>query len=269
MSQRLCPLCSGRESLLINRTGDFRIVRCRECGFTYLENPSQETELYETFWGEDDELPEVFAGDAQDASLREAYHINRQRVEYLKSLRPNGSLLDIGCGNGFFLTLAQQVGYECIGQEVSQNAIRFARNNFNLSIIDEALENIVQDQKMMFDIITIWHVLEHVNDPILFLKQIYTILKPGGILVVEVPNLNSLKFRLSNWKWEGGNHPKYHQSYFIHQTLTEMLQAAGFSHSKKMRLSYRLPGKNRAYTIVKQSLNLLGLDSFISVAAHK
>ncbi|NQV15593.1 methyltransferase domain-containing protein, partial [bacterium] len=154
MSQRSCPHCAGQKSLLLNKTDNFRIVRCRGCGLTYLENPPQETELYEKFWGEDDELPEAFAADAKEASLCEAYHISNQRVKFLEGLNPSGNLLDIGCGNGFFLSLAQQAGYECFGQEISQNAVRFARKNFNLNIFDKALDHIVQEQKMKFDIIT-------------------------------------------------------------------------------------------------------------------
>ncbi len=260
---RACPLCGGTECTTRNRTDAYRIVYCDVCGFIYLQNPPDESEIYEEFWGEDTELRGSYDQDAAEPSLREVYSINRSRIKWLEAFPDNGRLLDLGCGNGFFLTLAREAGFEVYGQEISENAQRYAEKNFGLQVFRDPLESLAVEQVGRYDIVTLWHVLEHIINPLEALKLVGTLLKPGGLLVVEVPNVNSLKFQLSGWRWEGGNHPRYHRSFFDRRSLRRALAKSGFTDLHRRRLSYRIQQHSAAYHLLKQGLNLLSRDAFL------
>jgi predicted SAM-dependent methyltransferase len=118
-------------------------------------------------------------------------------------------------------------------------------------------------------VITLWHVLEHLADPIDGLRQARQALKPGGLCVVEVPNLRSPKFMLSKTKWRGGNHPLYHRTFFTASSLRAAFVRAGYAVSRRMRWSYRLPDMGRAYSAMKRALDAAALDSFLDFVAWK
>lgn len=90
-----------------------------------------------------------------------------------------------------------------------------------------------------------------------------------GVCYVEVANLRDLKFMLSRQKWKGGNHPRYHRTVFTRKSLRHALIKSGFSQCKRTKLSYKIPGRNRAYEIVKSGLNVFGMDAFLNYMAFK
>jgi 2-polyprenyl-3-methyl-5-hydroxy-6-metoxy-1,4-benzoquinol methylase len=159
----------------------------------------------------------------------EAIHLKNRfekRIKQIKKIKFPGTLLDVGCGIGTFLRLARDEGYEASGVELSSYAAEYAKNNFGLSVFNGELPDADFAPKS-FDIITLWHILEHVADPKKFLKEVNRLLKKDGLLVIEVPNIGSIaaKFSLMNWELMA---PKEHLFYFKPHIISRILKETGF-----------------------------------------
>lgn len=138
------------------------------------------------------------------------------------------SILDIGSGRGFMLYfLKKYYKYrKTIGTQISRNAIDFSRNKLGLEIHDKDLLDESFDDNS-FDIITMWHILEHVADPEKYIEKIYSLLKSQGKLVIEVPNFNSWTRALTNKYWLGLD-LDYHIAFFTPKSLSDLLKKYNF-----------------------------------------
>lgn len=266
---RPCPNCKSRENTLRIKEEEFLIVRCKTCGLTYLLNPPDESEIYEDYY-----KIEFRGDDYREGSrfehLREIFEINEQRTGLIKkftSLKEDFRLLDIGCGSGLFLKSCKDAGIHGEGIDVSANALNFARNEFGLDVYNKTTKDLINEGRK-YDMITMWHVLEHITEPIDELRKIIELLSPNGYLMVEVPNLNSIKFRLSGNKWRGGNHPLYHRSFFTSKTLRETLIKSGFKDVRRIKFSYPLSNKSFIYNLLKITFNLFSADAFLNFTAR-
>jgi 2-polyprenyl-3-methyl-5-hydroxy-6-metoxy-1,4-benzoquinol methylase len=247
--------------------GEFKIARCSNCSLVYLLNVPDESVIYEEYY-----KIEFTKKDYSESSglnyLRDIYLINEQRLKHIKKLKPSGTMLDIGCGSGLFMHTAQKYGYDVSGIDVSRTAVDFARSQMEVNAEKKLLDEQAAENKR-FDIITLWHVLEHFVNPLEELKKIHGLLKEDGLCLIEVPNFNSIKFKLSGRKWKGGNHPLYHRTFFTSGTLKAMLRKAGFKSPERLNISYKLPGKGAAYNISKDVFNLFAMDAFLDFSAKK
>lgn len=262
---RNCPNCNSGEYTLYLTEGDFKIVKCSNCSLVYLLNIPDESEIYEDYYKIEFDK-EDYSKDSKFPHLSEIYTINDQRLYYLRKLKIKGSLLDIGCGTGLFLNTAKNFGYDVSGIDVSQTALKFARESFKLNVSDQKVEDLISQNKK-YDFVTMWHVLEHFANPKEELKKIKQLLNPGGVLLIEVPNLNSIKFKLAKNKWKGGNHPLYHRTFFTADSLKKTLELAGFNKSERLQISYELPGKSAMYNKSKDLFNMFAMDAFLDFAA--
>jgi len=271
MEMRFCPLCQSNSYKLKLLVEEFRLAKCRKCGFVFLLNPAKDAQAVETYDRYFQQVPiGRYAADTSDSQLQQLWHINRQRLKWLQSIKPRGRLLDVGCGRGYFLQHARSLGYEVEGIEISAMAAKYAQDKFGLVVLIADLQKPgALDGIGHHDIITLWHVLEHFREPLPILRELRKCLSPQGILGIEVPNLHSLKFMLSpaGHRWMSGNHPRYHCSFFTARTLAKMLTQAGFSIAEKNRLTYSKNGKKGSQFLVKRILKLFNLDSFLTVAA--
>jgi 2-polyprenyl-3-methyl-5-hydroxy-6-metoxy-1,4-benzoquinol methylase len=141
--------------------------------------------------------------------------------------KSDGRLLDIGCATGNFLAAMQRYpGWEVYGVEISPFASAYARDVLGLNVHTGTLETAqlpVED----FDVITLWDVIEHMPDPLESLGRMYRLLKPGGMLIMRTPNLNSWDARLFGRYWIGYELPR-HLYVFSRATLGSMITMAGF-----------------------------------------
>ena len=270
MNHQPCPLCRHATSHLKYTVENFHIVTCRECGFVYLANPvdlAEEQQNYENYF-QSANLAD-YRPQSTDKNIRQAWSINEQRLAWIQRYTKKGKLLDIGCGRGYFLTHAKNQGYHVQGMEISRLAARYASEKFDLMVqIGNIDEDTVLEEE--FDIITLWHVLEHFQNPRTVLENVLSMLRPNGRLYIEVPNLYSLKFQLSlpKSRWRGGNHPMYHRSFFARDSLKRIMEISGFDDIKEEHLVYAAQSRRGIYA-AKKLLNIFFKDSFLNVTATK
>ncbi len=142
-----------------------------------------------------------------------------------------GLLLDVGCGNGRFLKLASEMGWVVEGIDLDPIAVETART-LGFSVRCGTIE-VLNDASERYDVITLSHVIEHVYDPLGLLRDLCRLLKPGGVLWLETPNLNSLGHARFGPAWRGLEPPR-HLVLLNPESLTDLIKRAGFSKQKHL-----------------------------------
>jgi len=137
-----------------------------------------------------------------------------------------GHLLDVGCGAGAFLEGMRERGWEVEGIEPGVRAATYAREELGLEIQNATLEE-AHLEPVSLDVVTMWNVLEHLSDPAQSLNRIREALRPGGLLVFAIPNVESYDLRLFRQYWAGYDLPR-HLFVFPPETLQEMVRSVGF-----------------------------------------
>ena len=136
-----------------------------------------------------------------------------------------GRILDIGCGDGFFLKEVVGIGWETHGVEINRLAVEKARgNHLNVFYGDLKAAEYPTD---FFDVIRLWSVIEHISKPLETLEEIRRILKQDGILIIQVPNYSSAAVRLMKERWSAWDVPR-HLYHFSPETMALLLEKAGF-----------------------------------------
>ena len=151
------------------------------------------------------------------------------QYRYLPKPTPSQCLLDIGCGNGDFLVNARVAGWQVSGVEPDLKAVNVARQrgiNVTVGTID-----VLDGQSHCFDAITLSHVIEHVHEPRQLLQAIHRLLKPGGIVYIDTPNIESHGAQLFKKNWRGIETPR-HLVLFNPNSLEQLLLASGFDEIK-------------------------------------
>lgn len=207
------------------------MVRCRHCGLIYVG----ERERDFTFVGVDaqksGELSErVHALGLVDDSVEAAeapwrQKLSEERLHHLQHYLAKGRLLEVGCASGEFLRLAARVGFDVQGVEPEPNTSALARQTHGLNVITGALAD-ASYAASSFDGVTLFHVLEHLDSPRHTVMEIHRILKPGGILAIETPNIETIWFRLLGARWRQLIPDHYY--FFTPQTLRRLLHQTGF-----------------------------------------
>lgn len=154
------------------------------------------------------------------------YGRNKRCREILKRVGPGGRVLDIGCATGIFLSGMQKKGWECYGLEPSEYAAQYAHNRFGLEIFNGYLDDAPYPENF-FDLITLWDVLEHLPDPAASLKKIQRLLKPGGWLVLSLPNTKAWECVWFGKYWVGWDVPR-HYNIFSPDTIIQFLNKCDF-----------------------------------------
>lgn len=139
-------------------------------------------------------------------------------------------LLDVGCGNGGFLSLAKRAGWDVEGVDFDADAVVAAQSR-GLSVHHGGAD-VLGHRQNYYDVITICHVIEHVHDPAAVLATLHGMLKPGGILWLDTPNLDSLGFSKFGADWRDLDPPR-HLHVFSRRALKACLRDAGFKSLKQ------------------------------------
>jgi len=194
-----------------------RHVKCRKCQLVYV-NPIEKASRINDNYSEMENI---------DASIirRSRLLATKSQVKLIKRYKSNTTLLDIGCGEGFFLFNASKAGYVTKGVELSRDAARYARKEFGMDVEAKPLEEL-QLVENHFDVVTLWVVLEHVPYPLPLLKEVHRMLKPGGLLAVSTPNVGSMLAKILGKRW--WEIRRVHINQFTTKTLMDILSNAEF-----------------------------------------
>jgi 2-polyprenyl-3-methyl-5-hydroxy-6-metoxy-1,4-benzoquinol methylase len=221
-----------------------QIVECVHCGYVYANPRWEETELLDAYTAVEDETY-VYERTGRELTFRK--HL--QALEKYTGPAQGRSLLDVGAYIGVFVEAAQAAGWQAQGIEPSAWAVAEAQRQ-GLPVI-AGTQDSLELQGCAFDVLTMWDVIEHVDDPAAELGKAYQLLKPGGIIAVHTMNIDSLTARLmgERWPWL----MDMHIHYFSQTTLCAMMERKGFdiiwagAQGRYLRLGYlasRLAGLN-------------------------
>ena len=185
-----CTVGSSRGSI-----STCRILRCRECGFGFSEYRPSDDELASLYQEMDTHVYEA-EREGRKATAQAHLNIVQRYVEH------TGRLLDVGCASGLFLQYAMKAGWEVAGVEPSKTLYAQARDNLGPApLIHCSPLQSASFPASSFDVITLWDVLEHVNDHIAFLRLCASLLRPHGRVFANVPNLDSVQSRVLGSHW--------------------------------------------------------------------
>jgi 2-polyprenyl-3-methyl-5-hydroxy-6-metoxy-1,4-benzoquinol methylase len=243
-----CPLCGSsgarprfQSTDRLYRTTEklFQIVECSQCGLLRLSPQPTKAELAAyypaTYWFD--------PGQSAAGRFEETYRrtVLRDHVAFvakaLRSADGTGPVLDVGCGGGLFLGMLREQGFRVAGLDFSTGAAALAARRHRIPAIagDLTAAPIAPESCTA---ITMFHVLEHVRQPKEYLAEARRLLRPGGRLIVQVPNAACWQFTLLGRRWNGVDAPR-HMFLFRDRDLQKLLEATGFEIERKKYFSLR------------------------------
>jgi 2-polyprenyl-3-methyl-5-hydroxy-6-metoxy-1,4-benzoquinol methylase len=253
--RRSCPLCgeTANRPLLSTRvrssSGErYRVVTCAACSLRYTDplptdeelNRLYEEEYYE--YAYDRPCHDLATGVDGKVATRNPGRFNLQSLtlifkavlfaERRRALlgRQPGRVLDVGCGNGDFLRSLKRRGWDVHGIEFSVEATELARAK-GITVHRGQLTSAAYPASF-FDVVTLWHVAEHLPDPLTEFAEVQRILRDDGLFVLEVPNSDCLTRRLCGTRWSQLDVPR-HLQHFTPATLDRALAQTGFTSERR------------------------------------
>jgi 2-polyprenyl-3-methyl-5-hydroxy-6-metoxy-1,4-benzoquinol methylase len=234
MTAVACTACASNESRHEFSTAGFDVFRCGRCSHAFVPDQGLAAELdaaYAKAYYQSE-------GESDDMSARGGYgdylaKIDQRKVAFGDRLdwieasgARGGAILDYGCAVGLFVKVAQDRGWKAAGYERSAWAAQFGRDKFGIRI-EQGFGEHDPFGAASFDVVTMWDVIEHVENPRRILQLIKHWIKPGGTLAVTTVNASSLGARLAGRRWR---HliPPHHLQFFTRQSLTALLTGLGF-----------------------------------------
>jgi 2-polyprenyl-3-methyl-5-hydroxy-6-metoxy-1,4-benzoquinol methylase len=206
---------------------NFNIVCCKACGFKFTNPRPSDSEIGNYYKSDD----YVSHSDTKKGLINQLYHRVRRytlkkKLELINSYVSRGTILDYGCGTGMFLNTCKDAGWNTFGFEPDPDARQIAGKNGG-RIVDSKvqLKELIGDNK--FDIISLWHVMEHVTDVDQTLRFFKDNLADKGTLIIAVPNHVSFDGKLYKEFWAGYDVPR-HLYHFELSTMQKLLGNYGF-----------------------------------------
>lgn len=227
MLTRPCPICNTTEQSLFLESKDysvsqeeFRIVTCAKCGFNFTNPIPLESEIGRYYKSDS----YVSHSSSRKGLVNKLYHLVRwyslrKKERLVRSLVQGRRLLDIGAGTGHFASLAKKKGWDVLGLEPDHDAREFAKKEHDLNVSD--IVRLHELEAGSYDIVTMWHVLEHVYNLQKDAAKIASLIGDKGALIVAVPNLTSYDARYYGKYWAAYDLP-IHLSHFRPEDITNL-----------------------------------------------
>jgi len=260
-----CPVCKERELSLLYPANikknyfigsylisgldygqHLDIYHCQKCGLVFERIDLLKREITNYYQNWQDSVYEE-----ERANRAVSF---RRIISKIKSLKPTGKLLDVGCATGALLIEAKKKGYEVYGIESSSWASEIARGKYGLNVTTGFIEG-SEFSRNSFDIVTMVDVIEHFQEPGVSLQKIFRLLKKDGLICVVTPNIESFAAKIFGERW--WHIRPGHFFYFSPQTIKTLFEMAGFetifSRTYKWYLSFSY--------LFERGLKLLSLQS--------
>lgn len=211
-----CEVCGGGTAIA-HEYPTSRYRRCRACSM--LTKPT-EREHY------DDEYFEDYVGGAYDANLSNRRREAAVRVAWVRRYGARSPLMEIGAASGYFVAAARSAGLTADGIEPAAGVAASARLRNGVDVQAQTLQDLARSGRR-FETLCLWHVIEHLPDPVTHVGYLYDLLVPGGKLFAEVPNERSAKAAQLGEKWMHLD-PTNHVRHYGPDSMTKLLTSAGF-----------------------------------------
>jgi 2-polyprenyl-3-methyl-5-hydroxy-6-metoxy-1,4-benzoquinol methylase len=251
--RKICILCGSANRTVLYSRNEWKVYKCIECNLGVLDPQPDKEELANLY------QQEYFQSNYNDKLLLDSPDMKKRlkqekhRVCFFRKFKKSGKVLDIGCGRGYFLLACRERGYEVEGIDISTDASIYVSKELKIPVHLGDVSSINLPEKS-FDVITMWHSLEHTVDPNVYMQSTRRWLKDDGLLVVDVPNYASHD-AIKTWNnWLGWQIP-YHFYHFTKSSLFLLLRKHGFSVIRK---------KHYLSEYLKQKLENAFLPSFVA-----
>lgn len=294
--ERTCPVCNSEQARIIGIRGNreytganpatephifTNVVQCNTCGMIYTNPEIRGLEYLEEdhYNDPDNYMKEMGEG---------IHQMFATRIRMIRQYIHPGqhTLLDIGAGKGEFLKEAANAGFDATGIEPSDRFCEFGRNQLGVNMVQGLLGQVEAIKGRQFDVVTMNHVLEHVEHPVELLHLIREYLTGKGVLFIEVPNCDSylarladLFFRMKGLKWSSRLsplHPPFHKFGYTKKSLRYLLKSCGYksvvckTFSGKDRSSFaKRNWKYKAASLFSDLFNLFGNRELLCIIAVK
>lgn len=238
-----CPWCGNQSDHLYIEVKDyfltqedFQLFQCDHCGLIFtVPRPApnvigkyyQSDEYYSHQENKKGLIPRIYEA-VKSVNLK-------RKVSLAIGGLPNGRLLDIGCGVGDFLMHVKKSGWEVSGIEPSNDAKSIAKNRLGFLPLDPSESTSLNDHS--FDVITMWHVLEHIDDLKSQLSELKRLLKPGGRLIIALPNYQSFDCQYYKDKWAAWDVPR-HLNHFSSEVIRSLITSIGMNFVDSQKLNW-------------------------------
>ena len=251
-----CPICSasnikpcppGRDRLFRLAPGLFALFHCQSCGCIF-QHPFPDSGALAKFYPQEywwsGNSPKRGKGAPFFSKLEKWYRelVTEDHARFLDQCaagRPGSEnlLLDIGCGNGTFLHVARAHGFKPHGMDESARAAEIAGTEYGIPVRQGGVGSRIWEGTS-FDFITMFHVLEHLPDPRFALEYVRGLLRPSGLLIIQVPNVSSAQARIFGRFWYGLDVPR-HVINYTPEAVRRLFNGSGFEFQLSTLFSLR------------------------------
>lgn len=237
---------------LAREGGVYDIYRCPHCGLGKT-HPFPERALLEKLYAP----TEYRSHDRRFIPPVELLvkHFRKARLRGMKAAGAAGTgrMLDIGCGRGMALQMAREEGWEVYGLEFNEDTAHYPRDVLGMDVRTGGVEDAGFEENS-FDVISLWHVLEHLEDPVRTVDACFSLLRPGGLLVLAIPNFDSFQSRLGGGDWFHLDVP-FHLYHFSSSSLRSLLERNAFRIVRTSHFSL----EQNPFGFLQTMLNRMGL----------
>jgi len=218
IGQGVCPVCHGAERVEFEHFGDFVLYKCADCDlvYSYPMRSMSERDYAEMYGGRG-----FHEGFASSLSTGQVFFFKRNKIGTEKKL------LDVGTSTGLFVHEALRRGFKTVGTETDPTALFASRQMFPEISVENASLGELRGRGEKFDIITLFEVLEHVENPTLILKEVVGLLRQGGKIIIFVPNRKRTPPLYREMIDRGIDFPPHHLTKWSVRSLSVALRNAG------------------------------------------
>lgn len=230
-----CYLCGADETVLKVTKRGRTVVQCKKCDLIYTDpRPKNETLFNEVY-----DVKDTYRRKTERVTKPGRLITYRRFLSELEPFRQTGRILEIGSGFGYFLNEAKVAGWQPLGVEISPHSTNYARETYGVESLTGTLEQHFEALRNgeKFDVVALWNVFEHLPDPVGDLKLFHQLLRPGGVVIIKVPDARvlTLKPNLLQRTWLNlyihryfPLHAHMHIVHLTPETFSGMAEKAGF-----------------------------------------